>query len=1045
MILSKTKIDGIDPDLLLDEYIQQKKLNQVLIIVPTNRKIRYLKRELITASPNKAVSRMHLYTLSTYTSKLFFENDLKRNKILGEASGAVLLNRAFAETDLKYFSSYIDGIPRGTLDRIKNVINKYKLNGVIPEQLIQESLKLTGSEKLKAVDIANVYSKYLELCVSLNVYEDGDVYSGLLKFDSNKFAERFRTCFPEVNLVMVNGFDEFTIPEIEIINYTTKIKDLKLYVLFDYYNYNPSLFSHLDECYKNFSARGFFEIKDTSQTGFTFFRQGLREKLFTLNDTNQNIKSEVEVIKITGQTPEDEITLIAKEIKSLILNHKADVGSIAVAFNLISDHSDLIRDVFTRYGIPFNLTDRFSLSESQPVIALINLLEISENNFYYKNIFRALTGRWIKNGEIDVSNLLRVSSNLKIISGYNNWIDMIDRALEEIKLSEEDDENNFLPAGFYTKAKKDIEKIYELVKTFRDKKTISEFKSDFKQLVFDLGIPERLVNDHPGSVEKNVKAVTTLLQTSDELFGLLSQELGDSKKYPLGFFISQLKTALQFTRYNVKERHSSGVLVTSVNELRGLYFDNVFIGGMVDGEFPTRYQPEIFFSGSYRKDEYKHILEERYHFYQTLSSAKKKIYLSYAKNSERKEFTPSSFLNDFTRIINSVEKNTLNYESLIYSKMELLLKAQTLLKEGKENVLSDSGINVERLKQSIEIDKIRNDDPFGESEYTGFIGGSLTEEEKKKLLEQKEKQFSASQLEEYAKCPFQYFLKRILSLETIEEPSEEIEAFELGSLIHSILFEFYRTIKEKNILLKNCNDKTFRIAEKIIFDIAAKKVDRLNLQSTPAFFEREKIFGAAGNKQNSILYRFLETEQKNEGSYIPEYFETAFGSFNKSVSEFEVSVNGVKLRGKIDRIDLDKDNEKYKVIDYKLSGKKPVKSDLGSGVSLQLPIYLYASKILIQAQLNKEFLPAEAVIYSLKLKNEEFGEKIIDISNKRNPDENDLIESNKELIRICNEVIPLYVDKISKGMFNLSTLESRENKVCKYCDFRSICRIQEVN
>lgn len=90
----------------------RKKLNQVLIIVPTNRKIRYLKRELITASPNKAVSRMHLYTLSTYTSKLFFENDLKRNKILGEASGAVLLNRAFAETDLKYFSSYIDGIPR---------------------------------------------------------------------------------------------------------------------------------------------------------------------------------------------------------------------------------------------------------------------------------------------------------------------------------------------------------------------------------------------------------------------------------------------------------------------------------------------------------------------------------------------------------------------------------------------------------------------------------------------------------------------------------------------------------------------------------------------------------------------------------------------------------------------------------------------------------------------------------------------------------------------------------------------------------------------
>jgi ATP-dependent helicase/nuclease subunit B len=1045
VILSKTKTDGIDPDLLIDEYIQQQKLNQVLIIVPTNRKIRYLKRELITASPNKAVSLMHLYTLSTYTAKLFFENDLKRNKVLGEASGAVLLNRAFAETDLKYFSSYIDGIPSGTLDRIKNVINKYKLNGIKPEQLIEESHKLSGSEKLKAVDIANVYNKYLQLCVNLNVYEDGDVYSELLKFDLNKFEERFRTFFPEVNLVIVNGFDEFTIPEIEIINNTTNLNDLKLYVLFDYYNYNPSLFSHLDECYRNFSVKGFSEIKDTSQAGFTFFRQVLREKLFTLADKSQTRKSEVEVIKITGQTPEDEITLIAKEIKSLILDHKADVGSIAVAFNLISDHSNLIRDIFTRYGIPFNLTDRFPLSESQPVISIINLLEISENNFYYKNIFRALTGRWIKNNEIDLSNLLRVSSNLKIISGYNNWIDLIDRALEELKLSDEDDENNLLPAGLYTKAKSDIEKIYELVGKFRDKKTISEFRSDFKQLVFDLHIPERLVNDHPDSVEKNVKAVTTLLQISDELFSLLSQELGDLTKYPLGFFISQLKTALQFTRYNIKERHSSGVLVTSVNELRGLYFDNVFIGGMVDGEFPTRYQPEIFFSGSYRKDEYKHILEERYHFYQTLSSVKKRIYLSYARNSERKEFTPSSFLNDFTRIFNPIEKSTIDYESLIYSKMELLMKASTLMKKGKENVLSDSGINTEQLKQSIEIERIRNDDPFGESEYTGFIGESLTDEEKKKLLEQKEKQFSASQLEEYAKCPFQYFLKRILLLETIEEPSEEIEAFELGSLVHSILYEFYKTIKEKNILLKNCNDKTFKIAEKIIFEVAGKKVDRLNLQSTPAFFEREKIFGIAGNKQNSILYRFLETERNNEGSYIPQYFEIAFGSFNKSVPEYEVNVKDVKIRGKIDRIDLDEENEKYKVIDYKLSGKKPTKPDLESGISLQLPIYLYASRVLIQAQLNKELIPAQAVIYSLKLKKGEFGEKIIHISNKRNIEENELIESNKELIRICNEVIPLYVDKISKGIFNLSSLENRESKVCKYCDFRSICRIQEVN
>ena len=70
---------------------------------------------------------------------------------------------------------------------------------------------------------------------------------------------------------------------------------------------------------------------------------------------------------------------------------------------------------------------------------------------------------------------------------------------------------------------------------------------------------------------------------------------------------------------------------------------------------------------------------------------------------------------------------------------------------------------------------------------------------------------------------------------------------------------------------------------------------------------------------------------------------------------------------------------------------------------------------------------------------------LVHISNKRNPDENELIKSNLELIKICEEIIPVYVDNIARGIFNLSKLEDRESKVCQYCDFKSICRIAEAN
>ncbi len=509
--------------------------------------------------------------------------------------------------------------------------------------------------------------------------------------------------------------------------------------------------------------------------------------------------SEIDTVKIIAQSPEEEIRLIAKEIKSLITKKNVDVDSITVAFNLISDHSAIIRDVFNEYGIPFNLTDRYALNESQPVIALINFLEILENNFYYKNIFRALTGRWIKINGLDLSNLLRVSSNLKIVSGYKNWIDSISRTIDEINYNNDDEDNRFLPIEFYSKAKDDVEAIFEMLKPFREKKTIYEFKDELRKLIYTLGLPQRIVNDHEDYIEKNVKAITVFLETLDELFDLLADENGADKKFPLGYFLSQIKTALQFTRYNIKERHASGVLVTSVNEIRGLNFDYVFIGGLVDGEFPTRYQPEIFLSGSYKKDEYRHILEDRYHFYQTLCCAKKRLYLSYAMKDEKKEFTPSTFVNDLLRIFSVKEKSFKDYSDLIYSKSELMKYAATLDLEKDKQKLETLGIDIEKLKTDLSIDKLRLENPFGETEFTGNISINISDEAKTKLSEQKEKQYSASQLEEYAKCPFQYFLKRILQLETIEEPTEELESFELGSIIHSILYEFYSALNEKQI------------------------------------------------------------------------------------------------------------------------------------------------------------------------------------------------------------------------------------------------------
>ena len=55
-------------------------------------------------------------------------------------------------------------------------------------------------------------------------------------------------------------------------------------------------------------------------------------------------------------------------------------------------------------------------------------------------------------------------------------------------------------------------------------------------------------------------------------------------------------------------------------------------------------------------------------------------------------------------------------------------------------------------------------------------------------------------------------------------------------------------------------------------------------------------------------------------------------------------------------------------MDYKLGGKKPSMDDLLNGISLQLPLYMYAAKEIIKMQLQKDYKPAGAEIFSLKYK-----------------------------------------------------------------------------
>jgi len=107
---------------------------------------------------------------------------------------------------------------------------------------------------------------------------------------------------------------------------------------------------------------------------------------------------------------------------------------------------------------------------------------------------------------------------------------------------------------------------------------------------------------------------------------------------------------------------------------------------------------------------------------------------------------------------------------------------------------------------------------------------------------------------------------------------------------------------------------TSREAEKLIFGIAERRIETALFKSPSHFMKRKNCWECRRRKE-SVLYRFIEAEREGDGSFLPAYFEVGFRRLRNSESDEILSdsepikLDGAKLRGKIDRIEI---NEKLK-------------------------------------------------------------------------------------------------------------------------------------
>ncbi|GGN24907.1 PD-(D/E)XK nuclease family protein [Halarchaeum nitratireducens] len=248
--------------------------------------------------------------------------------------------------------------------------------------------------------------------------------------------------------------------------------------------------------------------------------------------------------------------------------------------------------------------------------------------------------------------------------------------------------------------------------------------------------------------------------------------------------------------------------------------------------------------------------------------------------------------------------------------------------------------------------------------------------------------YSPSALEDYARCPFVFYAKRVLDFDEDYGDEEGITRADRGTYVHRVLADFYRRLRDDADEPVDLTAHDADALEAALLEAALDHLDDLGEIETP-FSERtvgRLLSGLGGPAENDyyhsgpassdgLLARFLDAERERQTGVKtqPTYFEGALGVHRDGVellSDDPTTVDTpdgpVDVRGIADRVDVaSSDANELHVRDYK-TGSTPSRKDVVSGLKLQLPLYGLALETALERRTGESHETVAGSYYTLK-------------------------------------------------------------------------------
>lgn len=668
------------------------------------------------------------------------------------------------------------------------------------------------------------------------------------------------------------------------------------------------------------------------------------------------------------------------QIRSLVNSGKFRYGDIAVISRDLEECASVLEDMAYRYDVPLFCDIRKNVSQSSPVLFVNAVFE----NMISKSFRTRSILSYIKSPLSNIS----ISKAAAIEEYCFKWSVDGDMWLTDFTASDKKDAK---------KRKNELDRINDTrrmiidkLQGLKDKCTdaiAGEISAALGSFMREVGLC--------GDIFTDLKALSiahneTSLEIS-RVFGQLWQRflsaiesIGDilsNEKITVKEYYELLKTMLSQMTVSSPPQRLDSVIAASAQHTRLSDIKVAFIIGANDGHFPKNIHMQGLFSDrekemlkSSAKIEMEKRLEtniqaERFSCFQAISCASDELYICVPGADRKGELlSPSPLISqikgmfgkDITLDVSelglefycSTPKAALHkYAELVRTAPEkaaaikaALEKAIAVIRDrlNKPNAVS-SETQKKALEKQLEQREYCYKQMFTIDRQLEEKGHSLDANTAKDLLLKAPIKLSATKMETYFKCPFQFFCH--YGLDVKRNYKVEITSANIGSINHKCLEE---TMMDESG--KYRGDDFVSMSPEAIKAEVNKIVDEYIETDMGGWFGKDEAFKAdiQALKNNIVKIITHAQEEMRDTDYTPVAFEFKLTRDDgKSIMPIKVSDESddtIELVGSIDRVDtLESGDRCYvRIIDYKRSQKVFSYSKVYHGLNLQMLLYMFA-------------------------------------------------------------------------------------------------------